>query len=416
MENEIYDENFEIMTIKTEYGSTDSSPSASKEGEQEKILDYDKLVEEIGEFGLFQKIACVLLWFPAAAGGIHVLMYSFTGLEPGSFRCDVQGCNSTEYDGYIWDDDDKKQSCSYYEATQDSTTGFCQKSSESIIRCTNGPYIFDNFIFDETTVTKFNLLCDNENFIKSVAFTGSVYMFGLMVGSFITGYCSDKFGRRFAILGCILVSSTSSLVGSFMPDFWSYMALRFLTACGGVGLFNEAFTLTVELMGSKEIVSWMPWITYKNFLGNTIQIPYAIGETILGIFAFFIRDYVTLQWVMSALCFVQIPLWFLLPESPRWLISKGKTEEARALMTQAAKRNGKIIDLSKHIIKVDASEELDELGFSDLFKTKDILIITVVMFFCWPIITMGYFGLGLSMTQLGSNIFISFILGALVEV
>ena len=44
-------------------------------------------------------------------------------------------------------------------------------------------------------------------------------------------------------------------------------------------------------------------------------------------------------------------------------------------MTQAAKRNGKIIDLSKHIIKVDASEESDELGFSDLFKTKDILII-----------------------------------------
>ena len=187
MENEIYDENFEIMTIKTEYGSTDSAPSENKEGEQEKILDYDKLVEEIGEFGLFQKIACVLLWFPAAAGGIHVLMYSFTGLEPGSFRCDVQGCNSTEYDGYIWDDDDKKQSCSYYEATQDSTTGFCQKyvitcifnlccyikcvfsrSSETIIRCTNGPYIFDNFIFDETTVTKFNLLCDNENFIKSV--------------------------------------------------------------------------------------------------------------------------------------------------------------------------------------------------------------------------------------------------------
>ena len=44
------------------------------------------------------------------------------------------------------------------------------------------------------------------------------------------------------------------------------------------------------------------------------------------------------------------------------------------------------------------------------------LIITVVMSFNWPIITMGYFGLGLSMTQLGGNIFVDFILGALVEV
>ena len=88
-----------------------------------------------------------------------------------------------------------------------------------------------------------------------------------MVGSFITGYCSDKFGRRFAILGCILISSTASLVGSFMPDYWSYMALRFLTACGGVGLFNEAFTLTVELMGSKE-VSCECYCTHKLNIKN----------------------------------------------------------------------------------------------------------------------------------------------------
>jgi OCT family organic cation transporter-like MFS transporter 4/5 len=109
----------------------------------------------------------------------------------------------------------------------------------------------------------------------------------------------------------------------------------------------------------------------------------------------------------------------LLPESPRWLISKGKTEEARSLMTRAAKRNGKNIDLSQHVIKtpeVDASKKTAELGFTDLFKTKDVLIITIVMFLCWPIITMGFFGLGLSMTQLGGNIFVSFILGAVVEV
>ena len=29
--------------------------------------------------------------------------------------------------------------------------------------------------------------------------------------------------------------------------------IRFLTAVGGVGLFNEAFTLTVEVMGAKEV-------------------------------------------------------------------------------------------------------------------------------------------------------------------
>lgn len=125
-------------------------------------------------------------------------------------------------------------------------------------------------------------------------------------------------------------------------------------------------------------------------------------------------------------------MWFLLPESPRWLLSKGRTEEARALMTRIAERNGHKVDLSRHHGRAELKEERSlesiiflsrgnflsppELGFADLFRTRDILVITVVMFFCWPIITMGYFGLGLSMTQLGGNIFVSFILGALVEV
>ena len=146
--------------------------------------------------------------------------------------------------------------------------------------------------------------------------------------------------------------------------------------------------------------------------------PYAVGEMVLGLFAFFIRDYVTLQWVMSALCFIQLPLWLLMPESPRWLLSKGRLEEARTVMERAARWNSKTVDLSgiKQEEEEEKADQHSELGFLDLFRSRDILIITIVMFFNWPIITMGYFGLGLSMTQLGGNIFIEFILGAAVEV
>jgi MFS family permease len=139
-----------------------------------------------------------------------------------------------------------------------------------------------------------------------VAFTGSAYMFGLMIGSFLCGWTSDKLGRKPALLGSMLLSTAASLAGAFMPDYWSYLVSRFLTAVGGVGLFNEAFTLTVELMGSREIVPWLPWVTYKNLMGNAIQVPYAIGEAILGVFAYFIRDYSTLQWVMSVCMLVQV--------------------------------------------------------------------------------------------------------------
>ena len=59
-----------------------------------KIRDYDDFVEEIGEFRLWQKLICFLLWFPAAAGGVHVLMYSFTGLSPDKYRSDWETMQS----------------------------------------------------------------------------------------------------------------------------------------------------------------------------------------------------------------------------------------------------------------------------------------------------------------------------------
>jgi hypothetical protein len=44
-------------------------------------MEYDHILEEIGEFGPFQLLPVILLWIPAAAAGAFVLTYSFTGNE-----------------------------------------------------------------------------------------------------------------------------------------------------------------------------------------------------------------------------------------------------------------------------------------------------------------------------------------------
>ena len=135
-----------------------------------------------------------------------------------------------------------------------------------------------------------------------------------------------------------------------------------------------------------QIVPWLPWLTYKNLLGNTIQIPYAVGEIFLGVIAIFIRDYVTLQWVMSTICFMQVLLWLAMPETPRWLLSKGRVEEARTIMEKAARWNKKTVDLSGLGVRLEEeTNKKDELGLLDLFRKRDILLITLVMFFNWPI-------------------------------
>ena len=45
-------------------------------------LNYDEVLEYIGQFGPFQKRIFFLLWLVSAAGGIAVMVFAFTGQEP----------------------------------------------------------------------------------------------------------------------------------------------------------------------------------------------------------------------------------------------------------------------------------------------------------------------------------------------
>ena len=96
---------------------------------------------------------------------------------------------------------------------------------------------------------------------------------------------------------------------------------------GSMGLFLTTFTMTVEMVGPK----------WKTFMGNALQIPFAIGEVIVSLIAMFCSDWKVFQIASSVPAFALFLLYFVLPESPRWQISVGKTEEARKTIEKAAK-------------------------------------------------------------------------------
>ena len=51
-------------------------------------------------------------------------------------------------------------------------------------------------------------------------------MAGNMIGSFLVGYFSDKLGRKIVLMASIVLSSGASLMGAFMPDYYSYLFSR----------------------------------------------------------------------------------------------------------------------------------------------------------------------------------------------
>ena len=54
-----------------------------------------------------------------------------------------------------------------------------------------------------------------------------------------------------------------------------------------------------------------------------INIPFALGELLLGVEAFFVRDWVDLQLLAHGPVLVLTSLAWVCPESVRWLLAKG---------------------------------------------------------------------------------------------
>ena len=203
-------------------------------------------------------------------------------------------------------------------------------------------------------VTDFGLICDYE---FMVALVGSIYMAGLFFGSYLFGMLSDKLGRKKTAMTAIIIGALFQTIGAWMPGYYSYTVTRFGSAigksnypmssdigtnhfililllksvfAGSMGIFMVPFTLVIETIGQK-------WATP---IGILFQTPFAIGEIILGLLVMGVRDWNNLHMATGIPMFALVLMYFVLPESPRWLIAKKRFAEARATIEKAAKING----------------------------------------------------------------------------
>lgn len=140
-------------------------------------------------------------------------------------------------------------------------------------------FAYNTFQFQETLVTQWNMVCDQEykvtglgSTLAQVALVISVYMAGFLIGSFACGWLGDKIGEvslnlTFARQKEVFDGFSSALLNIFFG--WNLHAgtcllrcnqvnplvvqqlLRFLTAIGVIGVMLMAFTMTVEVVGVK---------------------------------------------------------------------------------------------------------------------------------------------------------------------
>lgn len=195
----------------------------------------------------------------------------------------------------------------------------------------------------------------------------------------------------------------------------------------------------------------------RELTGIVLNYFYSIGEAAVGLLAWLLRDWVWLQFAVSAPPLLFVLYYWFVPESVRWLLAKKNTYQAGKIIRRAAIVNGVVLsdnilqvfemtptDTNGNAEKIDVNVKPDRFVRSDteatdnesdaekqpaaeptqtiwrtfktLFGSRILVVRCFILFYIWATNAFVFYGLSLNSTNLSGNKYVNFILVCLVEI
>jgi len=212
-----------------------------------------------------------------------------------------------------------------------------------------------------------------------LGFTVASALIGTIIGAIAVGKPADQIGRRGSLI-VLAVFYFVSAVGCAMP--WSWWSLVFFRFLGGLAV------------GGSSVVSpmYIAEISPAKYRGRLVAITQF--NIVLGILLAYLSNYLIgrlslgeTEWrwmfgveaVPAAVFFVAL---FFIPQSPRWLVAKGRMAEARAVLENCGSDTGNI---EEQIAEIRASLDIEHHSFEEPFfcrkYAKPILLAVAIAVF-----------------------------------
>jgi MFS transporter, putative metabolite:H+ symporter len=213
---------------------------------------------------------------------------------------------------------------------------------------------------------------------------------GLFIGTLAFGFAADKLGRRTIFTYSLLWYTAGSIVMAFQTTALGILAWRLIT---GVGIGVELVTIDTY------IAELMP----KEIRGRAFTINQVVQFTAIPVVALTSWLLVTRRpfgvdgwrWVVLIGSVAAVFVWFIrrrLPESPRWLIARGRLSEAErtvaAIEERVAAESGKELPA---IVPENSLGPPTSVKFVRIFRPPYLRRTVMLMVFHFAQ-TIGYYG------------------------
>ncbi|HEV3396636.1 MAG TPA: MFS transporter [Xanthobacteraceae bacterium] len=206
---------------------------------------------------------------------------------------------------------------------------------------------FDGYdLYVGTTVLGAALQSGFSTLAKNAQFVSLTFL-GMTIGSFVAGFLGDHYGRRFTYQFNLLVFGVASLAAAVAPTMETLNLVRFVIGLGLGAEIVVGYSTLTEFVPPRVRGRWLALMAFIVVSGlpvtvllGTLIIPSvstwgaAAAKESSGYLAILLPGLGwRLMFVIAGIgAFV---VWYLrkaLPESPRWLESKGRNAEAEALI------------------------------------------------------------------------------------
>ncbi|XP_015597114.2 organic cation transporter protein-like [Cephus cinctus] len=386
------------------------------------LVTLDDILLYLGEFGIYQKALFVMLMPFCFFLTFVYFTQIFLTLVPVEHWCTLpEGTGISierlrdiaipKADQVPFESGDVSYSrCWIYDVPIDQIVNASRSNKEwPIKKCHSWDYNFTRDMPYSTIATEQGWVCDQAYLVNLAQ---SIFFIGSICGGFLFGWLADKKGRIPVLVCTNVMGLIGGLATTFSTAFWQFSLCRFIVGFAYDNTFVIMYILVLEYIGPK----------CRTFVGNmSYGVFYTMGCMCLPWIAYYVANWKTLAVVTSVpMCFVILTPW-IVPESVRWLISKGKIEKAVRIIRSIERINKTDVpqDIYEKFIDdcMDSPESSSEEDYNIfvLFKTPRLRTFTVLLIIGWSIIAMVYDCHIRCLENLGHDVFTSFTIGASTE-